>query len=136
MQLLELKAALRTRLHDYSIRGIFTKEAPGRFYVSAWLLQQFWIDIQLNPGRIGAQRRSGGTGRRAAFRAQCPYGRVGSNPTFGILAPLAQLRQGTIFGPGRGISPGYFFESRLTLMELARSLPCSYDSGGSPASAT
>ena len=27
--------------------------------------------------------RSGGTGRRAAFRALCPQGRAGSNPAFG-----------------------------------------------------
>ncbi len=28
--------------------------------------------------------RSGGTGRHAVFRAQCPYGRGGSTPPFGI----------------------------------------------------
>ena len=28
-------------------------------------------------------RRSGGIGRRAGFKIQCPYGHVGSSPTFG-----------------------------------------------------
>ncbi len=32
--------------------------------------------------------RSGGIGRRAAFRAQWPHGRVGSTPTFGIAARI------------------------------------------------
>jgi Na+-driven multidrug efflux pump len=35
--------------------------------------------------------RSGGTGRRAAFRAQWPQGRVGSNPTFGTKASLCKI---------------------------------------------
>lgn len=34
--------------------------------------------------------RSGGTGRRAVFRVQCPCGRVGSNPTFVIQKPRAR----------------------------------------------
>ncbi len=32
---------------------------------------------------ILGRRRSGGTGRHAVFRAQCPYGCAGSNPAFG-----------------------------------------------------
>ena len=35
--------------------------------------------------------RSGGTGRRAAFRAQYPYGCGGSSPPFGILSCLVKL---------------------------------------------
>ena len=36
--------------------------------------------------------RSGGTGRRAVFRAQCPCGRAGSNPAFGTKKDNVNLR--------------------------------------------
>ena len=32
--------------------------------------------------------RSGGAGRRGALKMRCPFGRVGSNPTSGILQKL------------------------------------------------
>src|SRR2546425_11222444 len=43
-------------------------------------------------------RRSGGIGRRAAFRAQWAQARVGSSPTFGINTETA-------WGVGRGTLP-------------------------------
>ena len=40
-------------------------------------------------------RRSGGIGRRAGFKIQCPQGHVGSSPTFG--SPLKALRNSLFF---------------------------------------
>ena len=70
---------------------------PLRF--ASWLTTSIFVRALISPARefllltksafaveYGRSRRSGGTGRRAAFRAQWPYGRVGSTPTSGIAA--------------------------------------------------
>ena len=66
-------------------------------------------------------------GRRAAFRAQCPYGRVGSNPSLGtryIQSPFALVAQWIERCPAEAEVVGSNPAKRATLFSLCKySLP-------------
>jgi hypothetical protein len=61
------------------------------------------LTLPVRRGYLLPPRRSGGTGRRAAFRAQWAQARGGSSPPFGILrwadGPMAGVGSGCMIEP-------------------------------------